>query len=161
MRNARGRHWQPDLRASDADRDRVAAYLRDHCSEGRLSPDELSERVGRVYAARTLWQLEALVRDLPGWPFPKSPPVRSAARLRPKRRSRRVTYGVLALLLAAMLAGLASAVVWTAFAMAVAVVAILLSLAVALAPLAMIAVGAIWALRRSRRPVPPWPAGLR
>jgi hypothetical protein len=53
------------LRASDADRDRVAAVLRQHCSAGRLTFEELSERLGQVYGARTLDQLFALTNDLP------------------------------------------------------------------------------------------------
>jgi hypothetical protein len=53
------------LRASDADRDRVAAVLRQHCSAGRLTFEELSERLGQVYEARTLDQLFALTNDMP------------------------------------------------------------------------------------------------
>ncbi len=53
------------LRASDADRERVAAVLRQHCSAGRLTFEELSERLGQVYEARTLDQLFALTNDLP------------------------------------------------------------------------------------------------
>ena len=53
------------LRASDADRDRVAAVLRQHCSAGRLTFEELSDRLGQVYEARTLDQLFALTNDMP------------------------------------------------------------------------------------------------
>lgn len=55
----------PDLRASDADRDRVADILRDALAEGRLDAAEHSERLDRVYAAKTVGELEPLVRDLP------------------------------------------------------------------------------------------------
>jgi hypothetical protein len=55
----------PDLRASDADRDRIADILRDALAEGRLDAAEHSERLDRVYAAKTLGELEPLVRDLP------------------------------------------------------------------------------------------------
>lgn len=55
----------PDLRASDADRDRVADILRDALAEGRLDAGEHSERLDRVYAAKTLGELQPLVRDLP------------------------------------------------------------------------------------------------
>ena len=54
-----------DLRASDADRDRVAAQLREHASTGRLSVDELDERLEAVFAARTLGDLEPPLADLP------------------------------------------------------------------------------------------------
>lgn len=53
------------IRASDADRDRVAELLRDQLAQGRLNLDEFSERVGAVYAAITLGELERLVADLP------------------------------------------------------------------------------------------------
>ncbi|CAL9449774.1 DUF1707 domain-containing protein [Streptomyces sp. Tu 3180] len=54
-----------DLRASDADRDRVADLLRDALAEGRLTPDEHAERVEGVLAAKTVGELEVFVRDLP------------------------------------------------------------------------------------------------
>jgi hypothetical protein len=54
-----------DLRASDADRERVAAVLRAAAGEGRIGLDELDERLGAVYAARTYAQLEPITRDLP------------------------------------------------------------------------------------------------
>jgi hypothetical protein len=57
---------EADLRASDADRDRIADILRDALAEGRLDAAEHSERIERVYAAKTLGELEPLVRDLPG-----------------------------------------------------------------------------------------------
>ena len=53
------------IRASDADRERVAHSLRDHTVAGRLSVEELDERSGRAFAARTLGELEALFDDLP------------------------------------------------------------------------------------------------
>jgi len=55
----------PDLRVSDADRERVARLLRDAAGEGRLTVDELDERVERAYAARTAGELAELTTDLP------------------------------------------------------------------------------------------------
>ncbi|MEU0603179.1 DUF1707 domain-containing protein [Streptomyces sp. NPDC006393] len=55
----------PALRASDAERDQVAAQLQHHYAVGRLTLTELEERVGAVYEARTREQLDALLRDLP------------------------------------------------------------------------------------------------
>jgi hypothetical protein len=56
----------PELRASDEDRERVAAVLRQAAAQGRLGLDELDERLGTVYAARTYAELEPVLRDLPG-----------------------------------------------------------------------------------------------
>ncbi|WP_043182056.1 DUF1707 domain-containing protein [Streptomyces sp. NRRL F-5123] len=53
------------LRASDADRDRVADILREALAEGRLDSAEHSERLDHVYAAKTMGELEPLVADLP------------------------------------------------------------------------------------------------
>lgn len=53
------------LRASDADRDRVADVLREALAEGRLTPAEHAERIEAVYEARTLGELEPITEDLP------------------------------------------------------------------------------------------------
>ncbi|MEU2787785.1 DUF1707 domain-containing protein [Streptomyces sp. NPDC007100] len=55
----------PDLRASDADRDRVAEILRDALAEGRLAMEEFDERLTAAYQARTVGALRPLVADLP------------------------------------------------------------------------------------------------
>ena len=54
-----------DPRIADVDRDRVVAVLRLHCTEGRITLDEFSDRVGDVYNARTAGELDAVVADLP------------------------------------------------------------------------------------------------
>lgn len=55
----------PDLRASDAERERTATLLRDHAAAGRLTPEELGERLDAAYGARTVGELTALAHDLP------------------------------------------------------------------------------------------------
>jgi hypothetical protein len=55
----------PEMRASDADRDRVAAALREHCAQGRIGVEELNERLEGVYASRTLGDLQKVTDDLP------------------------------------------------------------------------------------------------
>ncbi|UQA97798.1 DUF1707 domain-containing protein [Streptomyces halobius] len=54
------------MRASDADRDRVAEILREALAEGRLDAEEHAERIDLVYRAKTMGELEPVVRDLPG-----------------------------------------------------------------------------------------------
>jgi len=54
-----------NLRASDADRERVANVLREAAGDGRLTMDELDERLDAVYAAKTYAELEPITRDLP------------------------------------------------------------------------------------------------
>jgi hypothetical protein len=53
------------LRASDADRERVAETLREAAGEGRLTMDELDERLDAVYAAKTYAELVPITHDLP------------------------------------------------------------------------------------------------
>ncbi len=55
----------PAQRASDDDRQRVVTRLRDAAGRGVIDLDELEERVGAVYASRTLPELADLTRDLP------------------------------------------------------------------------------------------------
>src|SRR5215467_5866566 len=69
------------LRAADADRDRTADVLRRAEAEGRISFDELDERISRAYAAKTFADLEAVTSDLPGQGM--KPPSAAAARYRP------------------------------------------------------------------------------
>jgi hypothetical protein len=54
-----------DLRASDADRERVVSRLREHAAEGRLTMDEFEDRMRQAYEARTYGELATLTRDLP------------------------------------------------------------------------------------------------
>ncbi|MBV9414731.1 MAG: DUF1707 domain-containing protein [Solirubrobacterales bacterium] len=54
----------PDLRASDADRERAVEILRRAGSDGQLTVDELEERVSAAYAARTRRELEPLTADI-------------------------------------------------------------------------------------------------
>ena len=53
------------MRASDADRDRVADALREAYAEGRLDVEEHNERIDLAYKAKTLGELSPLLSDLP------------------------------------------------------------------------------------------------
>ncbi len=58
-------HPDPQLRASDSDRQAVADQLNQSVGDGRLTLAEFSDRVGAAYAARTRGELDVLVDDLP------------------------------------------------------------------------------------------------
>jgi hypothetical protein len=62
-----------DVRASDAERDSAAAALQDYFVQGRLTLDELQERLHLVLSARTHGQLDALFADMPEAPPPAVP----------------------------------------------------------------------------------------
>ncbi len=62
------------LRASDADREQVADRLRRAAAEGRLLAEELEQRLGEAFRARTYGELDATVADLPGERVARSSP---------------------------------------------------------------------------------------
>jgi hypothetical protein len=55
----------PNLRASDDERDATADRLRQHHTDGRLDQEEFQERLDRCFAAKTVGELAELTRDLP------------------------------------------------------------------------------------------------
>lgn len=65
--DASRRLWpRADLRVGDADRQAVVAELQRHYVEGRLSSEELGERVSQALQARTFSDFAPLLQDLPG-----------------------------------------------------------------------------------------------
>ena len=65
---------RPELRISDTDRDRTAEVLREAHAHGRITVDELDERLTSVYAAKTYADLVPITRDLPAVPDAAAPP---------------------------------------------------------------------------------------
>jgi hypothetical protein len=91
----------PDLRAADADRERVAERLRGAHAEGRLDMTEFQQRLERCYESKTFGELRELVRDLPR---PEEPAARrSLSPLRPWRW--RLVPILIALVVVAMATG--------------------------------------------------------
>jgi Domain of unknown function (DUF1707) len=72
-----------DLRVSDEERDRAANEIREHFAAGRLSDDELGDRLSAVYRAQTVQELGALRADLPALP---PTPEQQRAELAQRRR---------------------------------------------------------------------------
>jgi Domain of unknown function (DUF1707) len=56
---------QDYMRVSDADREQVAERLREHFAAGRLTSEELDERVDAALNAKTVGELRAVMADLP------------------------------------------------------------------------------------------------
>jgi hypothetical protein len=134
------------LRCSDAEREQVAGFLRDRAAEGRLTPDELAERVELAYRAVTIGELERLVADLPGSLFDAARP------WQPARRVRSGVIGVAAVaLLAAMLPGALWLLWWAGFAVALMFAVMALAFGLMLAPFALAGAAAVLALRRIGR----------
>jgi Domain of unknown function (DUF1707) len=74
---------QGDLRVSDEERERAAQEIREHFAAGRLSDDELSERLSAVYRSQTAQELRAQRADLPQLP---ATPQQRRAELAERRR---------------------------------------------------------------------------
>ena len=74
---------QAGLRASHVDRDRVVEQLRVAAGDGRLTAEELDERLETALTARTYGQLAALTTDLPAVPdsAPGPPEPKDLARI--------------------------------------------------------------------------------
>jgi hypothetical protein len=82
------------MRASDADREKVADRLRQAAGEGRIFAHELEERVAAALRAKTYGELDAVVADLPG----------PALTARPRSRTRELALHHPALAVAALVA---------------------------------------------------------
>lgn len=54
------------MRASDRERDQAVEFLTEQTAQGRLSLQELEQRTGAAYAAKTRFELQQLIKDLPG-----------------------------------------------------------------------------------------------
>ena len=77
------------LRASDADRDTAAAVVNNALAEGRLTPEEHSERLDAIFGAKTHAELVPLLDDLPaprGVRHEIASPRSADADLMPRRR---------------------------------------------------------------------------
>lgn len=116
-------------RASHADREQVVGALQAAFVQGRLTADELDERVGQALAARTYAELAALTTDLPAdptpavQPAPASPPARRlqnpAARRAVKAGAGAIGVAVIALGVVIAVAGEPAAAVFIAVFMLV------------------------------------------
>lgn len=81
----------PRLRASDSDRERTVELLREHHAVGRITAEEYDERLNKVFAAKTLGELNELLADLPAIDLYQLPsagirPVQRPVRTRLDRR---------------------------------------------------------------------------
>lgn len=105
---------RPEVRASDADRERVVELLREHTAAGRLTAEELDERLDEAYGARTLGELRAVTRDLPQPPAPRPEGAERPARRRALSRGLPLAPGfaLLAVLVAAVAAATGGEGLW-------------------------------------------------
>lgn len=87
----------PDyLRIGDAERDKMTESLHEHFAQGRLTAEELDERLSAALAAKTVGELRSIDRDLPQ-PAPPAPAYQPGMRMR--RRPFLFTFPLFALTL--------------------------------------------------------------
>ncbi len=138
-----------ELRASDAERERVVAFLREHALLGRLTDDELEDRIGLAYASVTVGDLEKLIGDLPRASRPA--PVAHAPRhhAHPRRRQASPPPALIGLGIGALLiSGVGIAALGLIVAVAVALIATVFALSVVLGPILLVALLIIGASKR-------------
>jgi uncharacterized protein DUF1707 len=92
---------RPDLRVGDTERESTATSLREHYAQGRLSTDELDERLDAALSATTQGQLEQVTHDLPPiQPAPSAtppPPAVTVSGRRADRDAARAVTGLVSL----------------------------------------------------------------
>ena len=138
-----------ELRASDAERERVVTFLREHALLGRLSDDELEERIGLAYAAVTVGNLERLIADLPR--ASRQPAPRrgfSPAKKRSGPPPALIAGGIGALILT----GLPFALIGVVLAIGIALLAVVFALSVVFGPILLIALLIVLASKRRHAP---------
>ncbi|MHB1613113.1 MAG: DUF1707 SHOCT-like domain-containing protein [Actinomycetes bacterium] len=82
MVSGRSERPDPGQRAGDQDRDQTLAQLQEAYAQGRLSTEELHERLEAAVRARTLADLARLTTDLPGvYQLPEPRPLSDVARV--------------------------------------------------------------------------------
>jgi hypothetical protein len=148
------------MRTSDAERERVADFLRDCCADGRLDTDELDERLDRLFAGGTVADIRAVVADLPGgeqvvprygaaalWRVGAAPP--------PARRPRRFPRGIAPLIgfsiAAVLFASLPLLVQALTLGATIVLLLVVAAVAVAVAPVVAAAWGLAWIAARVQR----------
>jgi hypothetical protein len=136
------------MRVSDDERERVASFLREQALEGRLDHEELEDRIGGAYRAKTAGELEDLIEDLP---HRRVPAARAAPR-RPARRSHPPVVLVLGLGLLAILTvpTLLAGGVAVALALVMAIMVAVFVLGFAFGPFILIGMLIAQAARRRR-----------
>jgi len=147
-----------EIRASDAERERVVAFLREHALQGRLDNEELEDRIGRAYSAVYVGDLERLVRDLPraGQPAPRPRPRHHHRHRVPAHRERKPNP---ALIVAGVALLCVTGIPVVIVAIAVAAVAVVLGLSFVLGPFILVALLIVLASRRGgghHRPPTHW-----
>jgi hypothetical protein len=140
------------MRVSDSERERVAQFLHDQALEGRLDHDELDERVGGAYNAKTVGELQDLIEDLPHRRAAPAPAYRPAPRQRRRNGPHPLAIAGMCLLALLVLPTLAAGGIAVVFAIVAAVAIAVFVLGFLFGPIILIGFLISQATKRRTRP---------
>ncbi len=140
------------MRVSDNERERVIQFLRDQALVGRLDDEELEERIGGAYAAKTAGELQDLIEDLPHRRVAPAPARRPAAQRRRQHGPHPLAIAGMCLLGLLVLPTLAAGGIAVVFAIMAAVVVAVFVLGFVCGPFILIGFLISQAARRRTRP---------
>jgi uncharacterized protein DUF1707 len=140
------------MRVSDSERERVALFLREQSLEGRLDHDELDERVGAAYSAKTAGELQDLIEDLPHRRVAPSPARRAAPQRRRRNGPHPLAIAGMCLLALLVMPTLAAGGIAVVFAVVVAVAVAVFALGFLFGPIILIGFLISQAAKRRSRP---------
>jgi hypothetical protein len=140
------------MRVSDSERERVALFLREQSLEGRLDHDELDERMGAAYRAKTAGELQDLIEDLPHRRVAPSPARRPAPQRRRRNGPHPLAIAGMCLLALLVLPTVAAAGIGVIFAVVIAVAVAIFVLGFLFGPFILIGLLISQAAKRRSRP---------
>jgi Flp pilus assembly protein TadB len=140
------------MRVSDSERERVVQFLREQSLEGRLDHDELDERMGAAYRAKTANELHDLIEDLPHRRVAPAPVHRPASRRRRQNGPHPLAIAGMCLLALLVLPTLAAGGVAVVFAVLAAVMIAVFVLGFLFGPFILIGMLISQAIKRRSRP---------
>jgi hypothetical protein len=140
------------MRVSDNERERVVQFLREQSLEGRLDHEELEERLGSAYQAKTAGDLQDLIEDLPHRRVAPAPVRRPAPQRRRQNGPHPLAIVGMCLLALIALPTLAAAGIGFVFAVVAAIGIAVFVLGFLFGPLILIGFLISQAARRRTRP---------
>jgi Flp pilus assembly protein TadB len=140
------------MRVSDNERERVVQFLREQSLVGRLDHDELDDRIGAAYRAKTAGELQDLIEDLPHRRVAPAPAHRPAPRRRRQSGPHPLAIAGMCLLALLVLPTLAAAGIGVVIAVVMAVVVAVFVLGFLFGPFILIGMLISQAMKRRSRP---------
>ena len=140
------------MRVSDNERERVVQFLREQALVGRLDHEELEDRIGGAYGAKTAGELQDLIEDLPHRRVAPAPARRPAPPRRRQNGPHPLAIAGMCLLALLVLPTLAAGGVAVVFAVLAAVVIAVFVLGFLFGPFILIGMLISQAMKRRSRP---------